>query len=85
MRTIDCTDLVELITDYLEGSLPEARRHDIDVHLTGCPDCAAAVEQFRRTVELAGRLADDLTSTLSPATRAELLAIFRRRSPEISG
>jgi anti-sigma factor RsiW len=70
---IDCQDLVELVTDYLDGVLSEADHNRVRDHLDLCDGCAAYVEQFRETVGLVGRLsADDLTSEF----RTRLLAAF---------
>lgn len=70
---IDCQDLVELVTDYLDGVLPEAEQTRIREHLDLCDGCAAYVEQLRETVGLVGQLSDEL----APEFRARLLSAFR--------
>jgi len=71
---LNCNELVELVTDYLEGSLSEEDRRRFDDHLSRCGGCANYVEQFRETIRLTGTLrADDL----EPAARTALLEQFR--------
>jgi anti-sigma factor RsiW len=74
---IDCQDLVELVTDYLDGVLPEAQQVRIREHLDLCDGCAAYVEQLRETVGLVGRLSDEL----APEFRTRLLSAFRDYKP----
>ena len=69
-----CQELVEVITDYLEGALPERDRIRFEEHLAVCAKCAEYVEQFRRTIALVGRVDE---RDLDPATREGLLAAFR--------
>jgi anti-sigma factor RsiW len=53
---LTCAELVELVTDYLEGRLPDRERRRFDEHLTGCDGCTAYVEQMRTTIAVAGRV-----------------------------
>ena len=54
-RGLTCRELVELVTDYLEGALPAGERERFEAHLAACEGCDAYVEQVRRTIELTGR------------------------------
>ena len=58
MEDLSCQELVELVTDYLEGALPIRERERFDAHLAGCPGCTIYVEQIRTTIAIAGRTAD---------------------------
>ncbi len=69
-----CKELVEAITAYLEGTLPDAERRRFDAHLAECPYCAEYLEQMRNTIIRLGTLDE---TTLSPDTREQLLAAFR--------
>lgn len=71
---IACREMVEFITDYLEGALPRSERKRFERHLAGCDGCTAYVEQMRQTIELVGRIEPD---KLTPATRDALLHTFR--------
>jgi anti-sigma factor RsiW len=69
-----CRELVQLITDYLEGNLSTRDRRRFERHLRGCDGCTTYVRQMRTTVRLAGVLGED---DVEPAARDELLAAFR--------
>jgi anti-sigma factor RsiW len=36
---VTCIELVELVTDYLEGSMPADERARFDEHISGCEGC----------------------------------------------
>jgi anti-sigma factor RsiW len=69
-----CQELVETITDYLEGTLEAEDRRRFERHLHVCPDCREYLAQMRTTVRLTGTLRSD---DLSPAFRKRLLDAFR--------
>jgi anti-sigma factor RsiW len=69
-----CRELVQVITDYLEGTLSRRDRRRFDRHLRECDGCTVYVEQMRETIRLAGALRED---DLAPAVREELLEVFR--------
>lgn len=71
---LTCQELVELVTEYLEGSLPAAPRARFEAHLAECPHCRIYLEQMRETVRLLGRLTEE---TIPPAAKQELLQLFR--------
>jgi anti-sigma factor RsiW len=58
VEELSCQELVELVTDYLEGSLAPEQRARFDEHLTECPGCESYVEQMRATIALVGATAD---------------------------
>jgi anti-sigma factor RsiW len=57
--SVACQELVELVTDYLEGRLPRRTRRAVDRHLASCPHCREYLAQMRRTIELTGGLSDE--------------------------
>lgn len=71
---MDCNELVEVITGYLEGALSENDRARFDAHLAECPYCVTYVEQMRATL---GALGEIPVETISDTARARLLAVFR--------
>jgi anti-sigma factor RsiW len=71
---LDCIQVVELITDYLDGVLDAATAADVEAHLADCPGCGAYLDQIRTTVVALGHVPID---TLSPQAQADLLAAFR--------
>jgi hypothetical protein len=56
---LTCEQLVEVLTEYLEGCLDPATRADIERHIVICGGCANYVEQFNSTIDLLGRLSDE--------------------------
>jgi anti-sigma factor RsiW len=71
---MNCKELVELVTGYLEGTLPADDRLRLEAHLGECPYCVEYVEQMRQTVSVLGRLPEE---SVSPETERELLEAFR--------
>ena len=74
VEQLSCQELVELVTDYLEGALPEEERARFEQHVGPCDGCREYVEQMRTTIELAGRIEP---RELSPEAERALLAAFR--------
>ena len=71
---LNCRELVELVTAYLEGDLSAGERKRFEAHLSGCDGCTMYVEQMRRTIELTGTLSvDDVAREAGEA----LLRAFR--------
>jgi anti-sigma factor RsiW len=70
---MSCQELVELVTDYVEGSLSWRSRRRFEKHIRACQWCARYVEQMRVTIRTVGRLDAD---SISPQARDELLAAF---------
>jgi anti-sigma factor RsiW len=73
-QPLACIELVELVTDYLEGALDRRTRRRFEAHIAGCEHCTAYLEQMRETIRITGRLRED---ALEPRAREELLAAFR--------
>jgi len=71
---LSCRELVELVSDYLEGALEPADRSRFEAHIAGCGNCAAYVRQMRETLTLLGNLPAD---ALSAQAEDELRAAFR--------
>ena len=72
-RNLTCQELVELVSDYIEGALPRRDREAFDAHIAGCTNCRTYVEQFRETIALTGTLRE---TDVSPAAADALLAHF---------
>ena len=69
-----CREFVELVTDYLEGNLPDAERQRFEAHLSECDGCDGYLEDMRRLV---GSLHATPEPPVDPATREALLQAFR--------
>lgn len=79
---LPCEELVELITDYLEGALDPTLEARVEAHLSVCPPCVWVIEQFRQVAGAVGAIVEDDLDAVDPSVRAELMAAFRiaRRS-----
>ena len=71
---LSCSEIVELITDYLEGDLPDSERDRFEEHISSCAPCRQYLHQMRTTVEATGRLAED---EVPEPTMDALLEAFR--------
>ena len=69
-----CREVVELMTDYLEGALSSEDSARFEEHIAGCDGCRAYLEQMRAARRVTGRLADE---PVPPALHDELVAAFR--------
>ena len=74
MADLTCQELVELVTDYLEGVLPDDVRARFDEHVAVCPGCETYLDQIRETAELMGEIPVD---SISGEMRTTLLTAFR--------
>jgi anti-sigma factor RsiW len=69
-----CRELVELVTEYLEGTLSAEESERFQQHLSICPGCQAYIEQMRSTIGALGSLSEE---SIDPRARDALLAAFR--------
>ncbi len=74
LNEMDCNELVELVTAYLDDALDENTRARFDAHLMECDGCENYLEQFRVTVRTVGKVRD---AELDPAFRNRLLDAFK--------
>jgi anti-sigma factor RsiW len=72
-EALSCQELVELVTDYLEGALGAADLRRFEQHIAGCGGCTRYLEQLRATIRIAGTITTD---DLSPEAERALLEAF---------
>ena len=72
-EALSCQELVELVTDYLEGALAEAELRRFEAHIAGCGACTHYLEQLRATIRITGTITTD---DLSPEVERALLEAF---------
>jgi anti-sigma factor RsiW len=73
-EALSCQELVELVTDYLEGALDDRDQRAFERHLAACDGCTEYVAQLRTTIRLVGTITPaDLTQDAESA----LLKAFR--------
>ena len=71
---LTCSDIVELVTDYLEHSLSPEDATLFEQHLNFCDGCVWYVDQIRATVETVGRIEPE---DVPADVRDHLLIAFR--------
>jgi anti-sigma factor RsiW len=72
-----CRQFVQLVTAYVEDTLPEHMQASVDQHLSGCPGCRNVLAQWRTVISLAGQLTEADVDSTDDVTRDRLLSLFR--------
>jgi anti-sigma factor RsiW len=73
-RELTCQEIVELVTEYLEGTMDEPLRASFQAHLAKCDGCTHYLEQIEATIRIAGTIQP---AALAPGFQAGLLEAFR--------
>jgi anti-sigma factor RsiW len=71
---LTCQELVELVTDYIEGVLSAQDKTRFEHHLSECPGCNAYLSQMRKTIQVIGRLTEE---HIEEQAKEQLLAVFQ--------
>jgi anti-sigma factor RsiW len=74
VEQLSCQELVELVTEYLEGTMAAEDRARFEDHVSRCRGCSEYLEQMRSTIRLLGRLSPE---AISREAEDALLAAFR--------
>ncbi|HXC80204.1 MAG TPA: zf-HC2 domain-containing protein [Candidatus Acidoferrum sp.] len=69
-----CRQVVELMTDYLDGALASDDRARFEAHIAGCDGCQAYLAQMRATRKVVGTLAE---APVPKTVEDELVKAFR--------
>ena len=78
VHVLSCREIVEMVTDYLEGDLDADTTTALEAHLDLCPGCVRYVEQISETVTTLGDVSSDNLSTEAQAGLIEAFRDFRR-------
>jgi predicted anti-sigma-YlaC factor YlaD len=73
-KELTCKEVVEIVSDYLEGALSPDDRARFEEHLAVCDGCTNYVEQMRETIRLSGMLTEE---QIPVAQREHLRQAFR--------
>ena len=79
---LQCVELVDSLTEYLDGEVNEGQRRRVDQHLETCEGCRAALDQFQTVIRFAGRLTEADVARIDALVRDRLIAtlgVMRRR------
>ena len=71
---LNCQEVVELVTDYLEQALLPEMQAQFEAHVANCPGCDTYIEQIQQTIMMLRKLVEQ---PIFPETQQELLKIFR--------
>jgi hypothetical protein len=71
---LTCRELVELVTEYLEGALSPGHRDRFEQHVILCDGCAFYLDQMRTTIAVTGSLTEE---SMTPEAQESLLRVFR--------
>jgi anti-sigma factor RsiW len=74
MADLTCQELVELVTDYLDGALDDETAGRFEQHLSVCPGCETYLDQMKETAAILGEIP---VETLSGEMQTRLLETFR--------
>jgi anti-sigma factor RsiW len=74
LGALRCQDFAEMVTDYLEGTLPPDDRARVEAHLADCDYCVEYLAQFRQTILMLSQLDEE---PIVPTARERLMAEFR--------
>lgn len=74
-----CAELVERVTEYLEGALGEQDLLRLNQHLAVCDSCESYVAQVKAAIRISGDLPGE---ELAPDAEAGLLEIYRSWAAE---
>jgi anti-sigma factor (TIGR02949 family) len=69
----NCHDLLNSLSEYVDGSLHEEICVEIERHMSGCEDCRIVVDTLQKTVELY-----QTTSETSPVPEDVRQRLFHR-------
>jgi len=73
-HTLTCHEVIELLSDYIEGVMSADDRRRVDEHLAQCDGCATYLEQMRETIRLSGMVTEE---QVPDADKTALLDAFR--------
>ena len=74
-NALTCQQLVELVTEYLEGTLGPEGKQRFEAHLAPCAACTTYLAQMRQTIAMTGQLRE---ADLAPQAKERLLDLFRQ-------
>ncbi len=74
VNEMSCREVVDLITNYLDGAMLEHDRTRFEAHLDDCPGCTTYLDQLRLTTSWLGQLSE---GSMPIPTQDTFLAAFR--------
>lgn len=84
MEALKCKDvIVDFLADYLDRALPTEVTREVEAHLRACAACMAYLNTYRKTRELVGRHAAQVTmpDEMKEILRRFMLERMAKKSP----
>lgn len=78
--TLTCQELVELVTEYVEGALPAPQRRGFEAHVAHCSGCATYLHQLQVLIQLLGEIEPHSLSVQPRPDLRDALAEWNRSS-----
>jgi anti-sigma factor RsiW len=73
-QALTCHEVIELLSNYIDGALSPDERRRVDEHLALCDGCATYLEQMRETIRITGMVTEQ---QVSEPDKNALLDAFR--------
>lgn len=77
---ITCREVADFLMGYLDRELDVATRESFEEHLACCPPCVHYLESYRKTVELARKVAEDVPERV-PEELVKAILAARKPKP----
>jgi anti-sigma factor RsiW len=58
-QALTCREVIELLSNYIDGALSPDDRRRVDEHLALCDGCATYLEQMRETIRITGMVTEE--------------------------
>ncbi len=77
---LTCQQLIEFLTDYLDGQLPLTQRAAFEIHLALCRDCRSYLHNFKTTIAASRNALSDASEQVPASVPEDLVqAILNSR------
>ena len=73
-QALTCHEVIELLSNYIDGALPDDERRRVDEHLALCDGCATYLDQLRESIRLSGMVSEE---AVPEPEKSALLDAFR--------
>jgi anti-sigma factor RsiW len=73
-QALTCHEVIELLSNYIDGALSPDDRRRVDEHLALCDGCATYLEQMRETIRVTGMVTEE---QVPEGDKSALLDAFR--------
>jgi predicted anti-sigma-YlaC factor YlaD len=67
-----CTDMINSLSDYIDGGLSPELCQSLEDHLKDCKDCRVVIDTLKKTIEMYKTGSD--TETIPPKVKERLFA-----------